>query len=190
MPQKYKLCLIVLYASKNKLTKKVIHCPECDSDLTAFSQLNQISENTNRLSKTIKVLFVVLLLVIVGWGFTYYNGGADDAVIIEETSPPTNQAADEIDILEKTLAAKDEEITKLSNKLKELHATIESSVNDQVVEDSKGVHKLHIVEAGESLWSISELYHGHGFKLHHIAGHNEISNPDHIQVGDTLEIQN
>lgn len=180
---------------QEQVDKEVMHCPECDSDLTAFSHLNQISENTNRLSKTIKVLFVVLLLAIVGWGFTYYNTSTDNtstdnAVSIEETSPPANQAADEIEILEKSLAAKDEEITKLSNKLKELHATIESSVNDQIVEDSEGVHKLHIVKAGESLWSISELYHGHGFKHHHIAGSNEISNPDHIQAGDTLEIQN
>jgi len=174
---------------QEQVDEEVMHCPECDSDLTAFSQLNHISENTNRLSKTIKVLFVVLLLVIVGWGVTYYSGSADDVVIIEETSPPTNQAADEIEILGKTLAAKDKEITKLKNKLKELHATIESSVNDQVVEDSEGVHKLHIVKDGESLWSISELYHGHGFKHHHIAGHNQISNSDHIQVGDTLEIQ-
>ncbi|HIA36239.1 MAG TPA: LysM peptidoglycan-binding domain-containing protein [Flavobacteriales bacterium] len=175
---------------QEQVDKEALHCTECDSDLTAFSQLNQISENTNRLSKTIKVLFVVLLLVSVGWGFTYYNGSADDAVIIEETSPPANQAADEIEILEKTLAAKDEEITKLNNKLKELHATIESSVNDQTITDAEGTHKLHIVQAGESLWSISELYHGHGFKHHHIGSHNEISNPDHIQAGDTLEIQN
>jgi len=125
-----------------------------------------------------------------GGGFTYYDGSADDAGIIEETSTPANLGADDVEILEKTLAAKDEEITKLNNKLKELHATIESSLNDQIIKDAEGTHKLHIVQAGESLWSISELYHGHGFKHHHIAGHNKVDNPDHIEAGDTLEIQN
>jgi len=170
--------------------EEALHCTECDSDLTAFSQLKQISENKSRLSKTINVLFATLLLVLGGWGLTYYDASADDAVIIEETSPPANLEADEIEILKKTLEAKDEEITTLNNKLKELHATIESSVNDQTVKDAEGVHKLHIVKAGESLWSISELYHGHGFKHYHIGSQNELNNPDHLEVGDTLEIQN
>jgi len=53
---------------QEQVDEEALHCPECDSDLTAFSQLKQISENKSRLSKTIKFLFADLLLVIVGWG--------------------------------------------------------------------------------------------------------------------------
>jgi hypothetical protein len=174
----------------DKVEDNTSQCPECESDLTTFALISDVSKERSSLRKATTFLAVLTLLTLAGWAFTYYDGMADAAIVAEEADLPDNLAADETEILEKALAAKDEEITKLNNRLAELHATIESSVNDLTVEDSDGVHKLHIVKAGESLWSISELYHGHGFKHHHIAGHNKVDNPDHIEIGDTLAIQN
>ena len=165
-------------------------CPECKSDLTTFSLISDVSNERSKLRKITNFLASLSLLFLVGWGFTYYDGSTGEAVIVKETSTSDDLQAKEIEALEKTLAAKEEEITKLNNKLTELHATIESSVNDLTIKDADGVHKLHIVKAGETLWSISELYHGHGFKHHHIAGHNEVDNPNHIEVGDTIMILN
>jgi len=165
-------------------------CPECKSDLTTFTLISDVSNERSKLRKITNFLAALSLLTLAGWGFTYYDDSSGESVIVEEASSPSDLQANEIEILEKTLSAKEEEITKLNNKLTELHATIESSVNDLTIKDTDGVHKLHIVKAGETLWSISELYHGHGFKHHHIAGHNEVDNPNHIEVGDTIIILN
>jgi len=173
-----------------KVEENASNCPECESDLTTFTLLNDASKERSGLRKATSFLVLLTLLTLGGWAFSYYNGMADSTATVEEAALPDNLAADEIDVLQNTLAAKEEEITKLNNKLAELHATIESSAHDLTEEDASGVHKLHIVKEGESLWSISELYHGHGFKHHHIAGHNELDNPNHIEVGDTLVIQN
>ena len=173
-----------------KVEENASNCPECESDLTTFALLNDASKERSSLRKATGFLVVLTLLTLGGWAFSHYNGMADSTATVEEAALPDNLAADEIETLEKALAAKEEEITKLSSQLTELHATIESSADDLIEVDADGVHKLHVVKEGESLWSISELYHGHGFKHHHIAGHNEVDNPDHIEVGDTLVIQN
>jgi nucleoid-associated protein YgaU len=173
-----------------KVEGNASNCPECESDLTTFALLDDVSKEKSNMKRATGFLVLLTLLTLGGWAFSYYNGMADSTATVEEAALPDNLAADEIDVLQNTLAAKEEEITKLNNKLAELHATIESSANDLEEEDASGVHKLHIVKEGESLWSISELYHGHGFKHHHIAGHNELGNPNHIEVGDTLVIQN
>jgi hypothetical protein len=172
-----------------KVEDTATECPECESDLTTFALITDVSKERSSLRKATTFLAVLMLLILTGWAFTYYQGKAD-AAVVEQATLPDNLAADEVEILEKALTVKDDEIAKLNTQLAELHATIESSAHDVTIEDSDGIHKLHIVEVGESLWSISELYHGHGFKHHHIAGHNEVNNPNHIEVGDTLVIQN
>jgi len=173
-----------------KIEDTATECPECESDLTTFALITDVSKERSSLRKATSFLAILMLLILVGWAFTYYEGKADAAAVFEDATLPDNLAADEVEILKGALTAKDEEIAKLSKQLTELHATIESSAHDLIMEDNDGTHKLHIVAVGESLWSISELYHGHGFKHDHIAGHNEVDNPHHIEVGDTLIIQN
>lgn len=48
---------------------------------------------------------------------------------------------------------------------------------------------LHIVREGETLWSISEKYHGHGFAHDDIADHNEMNDPHLVSPGDTIIIK-
>jgi len=173
-----------------KVGEQASHCPECNSDLTSFALINEVSNQTSSLKKASMSLGLVALLTMAGWAFTYTQGSAGAAVTVDETAMPDNTAVAELADLKKALATKDDEIASLSGKIEALHATIESSASDIVEVGVHGKHKLHIVKEGESLWSISELYHGHGFKHHHIGGHNTVDNPDHIEVGDTLVILN
>ena len=170
--------------------KHASHCPECNSDLTSFALINEVSNQKSSLKRASISLALVALVTLIGWAFTYTQGKADAAVTVDETAMPDYTAVAELSGLKKAIAAKDAEITSLNNKLEELHTTIESSAADVLEAGTHGTHKLHIVKEGESLWSISELYHSHGFMQHHIGGHNQVDNPDHIEVGDTLVILN
>jgi len=177
--------------NSEKVEENASQCPECNSDLTSFSLINEVSNQRSSSKKVIMLLTVLAVVTIGGWAYTYMEGSAEATATSEETVEPTNTNAAEMDALKKTIEAKDAEIAGLNAKLSELHATIESSAADVVVQDADGgSHTEHIVKAGESLWSISELYHGHGFKHHHIGGHNEVDDPNHIEVGDTLFIKN
>ena len=137
------------------------------------------------------LLFAALTLVTLGgWAYTYTQGKADAAVTEDVRMAPDKSVLDELEHAKEDLSAKDAEIAALTNKLAELHATIESSEADLIETDAAGTHTIHIVLKGESLWSISEFYHGHGFKHIHIADHNELRNANHIEPGDTLIIKN
>ena len=165
-------------------------CLECKSDLTSFILLNEVSNQRSSLKKSMMMFAAVAVITLCGWAYTYTQGNASAAVTADEVEVPDNTGATEIEALKKVLASKDAEITSLNSKLTELQTTIESSLDDVQETDADGTHTLHIVKDGESLWSISQLYHGHGFKHHHIAGQNEVNNPNHIEVGDTLVINN
>jgi len=47
---------------------------------------------------------------------------------------------------------------------------------------------VHIVNAGEHLWSIAEKYYGSGYNWVDIAEENELFRPDYIAVGEKLVI--
>ena len=176
--------------NNEKVEENSTQCSECSSDLTSFTLINEVSNQRSSLKKLIILSTAVALVSLGGLGYTYMQGNASATSTVDETLAPDNSVLAELEGLKKELATKDAEITSLSTKLEELHATIESSAADMEEKHRTGSHILHVVKEGESLWSISELYHGHGFKHHHIGGHNTVSNPDHIEVGDTLVILN
>ena len=137
------------------------------------------------------LLFAALAFVTLGgWAYTYTQGKSSVTITEEATVAPDQSVLAELEVLKNDLSTREEEITALTDKLAELHATIESSEADLIEEDALGSHTIHVVKEGESLWSISELYHGHGFKHLHIANSNELRNANHIEPGDTLIIQN
>ncbi|MBL4755378.1 MAG: LysM peptidoglycan-binding domain-containing protein [Flavobacteriales bacterium] len=138
-------------------------------------------------------LFATIALVILGgWAYTYtYTQGKAVVTVSEESIiPPDLSMLAELEVLKNDLSTKDGKIEALTRKLAELHATLESSEADFIQEGEMGTHTIHVVKKGESLWSISERYHGHGFKNTHIATNNELHNLDHIEPGDTLIIKN
>ncbi len=50
--------------------------------------------------------------------------------------------------------------------------------------------KEHVVQADESLWTISEKYYTSGYNWVDVASANTLSNPDYITVGQKLMIPN
>ncbi len=50
------------------------------------------------------------------------------------------------------------------------------------------IGKSHIVNAGDTLWSIAEAAYGSGYNWVDIARENNISNPNNIDAGTTLQI--
>ncbi len=46
----------------------------------------------------------------------------------------------------------------------------------------------HVVTKGESLWSIAQKYYGDGFKWKEIAEANKITNPDILEIGQTISV--
>lgn len=48
--------------------------------------------------------------------------------------------------------------------------------------------RTYAVESGDTLWAISERFHGDGSRYRQIADANGISNPELIQPGQVLTI--
>lgn len=57
-------------------------------------------------------------------------------------------------------------------------------------EHSSSLPSEHTVVAGENLWSISEKYYDSGYNWVDIASANNLSTPDVIEVGQTINIPN
>ena len=162
-------------------------CPECSSDLSSFNLIHQITKQRGGLRKTSLILSIVLLLALGGWGATTYmnmsGSGTATPADAEEAQAPADDDNAQVSELNAQVEKQKGEIEQLTSELEELLATIEAGV------DEKGDFKIHVVQEGESLWSISEEHHGEGHKHAHIADHNEIDNPHYIKVGDTIIIK-
>ncbi|PCJ79732.1 MAG: hypothetical protein COA57_15450 [Flavobacteriales bacterium] len=165
-------------------------CTECGSDLTAFEHINAVSKQRSALKKASITLGLVLLIAIVGWAATFMTTKTEvnTEIALDSKQESVENDKQVVELKEKT-EAQEKEITELQEELSELLATIESSKDDFEVEDEEGSHTVHIVKEGESLWSISEKYHGHGFKHDEIGGHNELGDPHYIKVGDTIIVK-
>ncbi|MCH8330989.1 MAG: LysM peptidoglycan-binding domain-containing protein [Bacteroidetes bacterium] len=166
-------------------------CPECGSDLHSFSQLTQVSNQRSTLSRTRGILAIALIVVVAGWGITaFYPGGGDAQATTTATDESVATNSDEISNLNDILTTKDEEIETLNTEINNLKAEMASYTDEEGDEEhAEGTHTIHIVREGESLWSISETYHGHGHKHGDIAEHNELDDPHFIKVGDTIIIK-
>jgi len=163
-------------------------CPACGSDLFAIHLIGEVSNKQSMLKRMSSVLAVLVLLVAFGWIFTSMTGSGE---VIATELPPDEPVVRTAEIVElnKAIATRDAEIKELKAELGELFATIESAKSDVEVEDEEGSHTIHIIKEGESLWSIAEKYHGHGFNHGEIAGHNEVDDPHYIKTGDTIIIK-
>lgn len=64
----------------------------------------------------------------------------------------------------------------------------QSNVTDNAVNTSTQESRTHVVEEGETLWSIAEKEYGDGFKWELIADANKITNASSIEKGTKLTI--
>ncbi|MBL4624120.1 MAG: LysM peptidoglycan-binding domain-containing protein [Flavobacteriales bacterium] len=170
---------------KQEVSRDAKNCSSCDSDLSAFVHILQV-EKQRRTYKTVILILAVLLFA--GGGtlaalHSMHDPSSHSQLQVEETKLDSSNFV--IENLQNTLQERNEEIQSLKEEAHALLATMESSQDD--VEE--GDHTVHIVQEGETLWSISEMYHGHGFKHEEIAGHNEVNNMHHIEVGDTIIVK-
>lgn len=159
-------------------------CPSCGSDLRAFQLISHVG--TQR--RTYKMTNIALIILILLGGATLGTVrvmNSDAPQPVQASIQTDDQDAEALAVAQQQLTEKDDEIAFLKGEVESLLATIESSRSD--VEE--GDHIIHVVAPGESLWSISELYHGHGFQHDEIADHNEVENVHHIKVGDTIIIK-
>ena len=170
---------------KSELSKGAKNCSSCGSDLSVFEHISHI-EKQRKTYKTVSLILAVLLFVggsTLAALHSMNDQESHSQLQVEEIKLDSNAFV--IDGLQNTLQERDEEIRLLKEEAHALLATMESSHDDVEEED----HTVHIVQEGESLWSISEMYHGHGFEHEEIAGHNEVNNMHHIEVGDTIIVK-
>ncbi len=168
-----------------QIEEGVSRCSECNSDLSAFALITEVENKRSGLRKTRTILLIILLLAVVGWAGTFATLSQPGAKEVEQgvVKDEADAKDEQISDLMAQVAVQKEKIEQLDGELVGLLATIESGV------DESGNFTVHVVQEGESLWKISEKYHGDGLKHKHIADHNEIDHPHYIQVGDTIIIK-
>lgn len=71
-------------------------------------------------------------------------------------------------------------------------STIAEEVQGEIAtgKTSTALPTVHVVQAGETLWSIAEKYYNSGFNYHEIAQVNRLENASNIEVGQKLVIPN
>jgi len=168
----------------------LLNCPECDSDLSSFAQLKQISNNKSRLIKTNWLLLSVLVLILAGSGGGLYY----------QNSKNTSKNQKSATTLEKNnteLKQMKQKVKKGQNKIKELQMALSSlkqelentSIDSTELSNTEG-YSLHIVEEGETLWSIAERYYGNSVAVKKLLKQNKLAHPKFIKVGEPLVIKN
>ncbi|MBT3647233.1 MAG: LysM peptidoglycan-binding domain-containing protein [Flavobacteriales bacterium] len=162
-------------------------CESCGSDLRAFQDIQRVQKQRGTFktaSIALAALSLLLIIFLAGSTMMASNGTVDGEVPMESDSADSQDMEQSGD-LQQVLKEKDDKIALLESEVEELIATMQSSHEDVEKPDQT----IHVVEEGESLWSISEMYHGHGFEHAEIAGHNEIDDIHHIKVGDSIIIK-
>ncbi|MEQ9186364.1 MAG: LysM domain-containing protein [Cryomorphaceae bacterium] len=167
-------------------------CANCGSDLRAFHDIQRVQDQ-RRNYKTLSLVFGVLAILLVSYVIAFrfvapdpiQNDAGEHATMAMASDATAAPNPSEMDELKSQLIEKDAEIVTLQSEIAQLEATMQSSFDDVKDKD----HTIHVVKEGETLWSISEMYHGHGFEHATIAGHNEVNNMDHIEVGDSIIIK-
>lgn len=167
-------------------------CANCGSDLRAFHDIQRVQvqrRNYRTLSLVLGALAIVLVSYVIAFRFLsaepMQNDSGEHATMAMASNSTASSDPDAMDELKSQLIEKDAEIVTLQSEIAQLEATMQSSFDDVKDKD----HTIHVVKEGETLWSISEMYHGHGFEHATIAGHNEVSNMNHIEVGDSIIIK-
>lgn len=180
-----------------QIEEGVSTCPQCNSDLEAFTHINLINKQLSARKKGIIVLVIACLLVTTGWAINYFN--TDKALVQDEGKRATvenNEQSEALEQLTNTVEAKEQEIIELKSRIEELESNnseIGNSASGQdeevsISNDASSGTQIHVVQKNESLWQIAENLLGDGHKFRNIAEDNQISNPDLITEGQEIKI--
>lgn len=180
-----------------QIEEGVSTCPQCNSDLEAFTHINNIDKQLSARKKGIIVLVIACLLVTTGWAINYFN--KDNAPIVDEgkkAAVENNDQSEAIEQLTNSVEAKEQEIIELKSRIEELESNggeNENNASEQEEEvsisnEGSSGTQIHVVQKNESLWKIAEKLLGDGHKFKDIAEDNQISNPDLIAEGQEIKI--
>jgi len=180
-----------------QIEEGVSTCPQCNSDLEAFTHINNIDKQLSTRKKGMIVLVIALLLVTTGWAINYFN--QDNTPMVDESKKATvenNDQSTEIEQLTNSVEAKKQQIIELKSLIDELESKggdtgEDASDQEEEVSISKeesGGTQIHVVQKNESLWEIAVNLLGDGCKFKNIADDNQISNPDLIAEGQEIKI--
>ena len=173
---------------QSDLAKEATNCPKCESELKGFSELAAAEVERDKRKKSVNILLTIALLIGLGWIMSAtmvtpkFEKSSNDEVSSQEKISAQAQTISDLESEKEVLAMR-------NNELEEHFQSFEVI---ELSEDGKSIEQdyvVHVVKEGESLWSIAEEYHSDGFKHDEIAGHNDLSDPHYIKVGDTVIIK-
>ncbi|UTW61841.1 LysM peptidoglycan-binding domain-containing protein [bacterium SCSIO 12741] len=162
------------------------HCPECNSELSGFEFIKQSKSERRIRKRYLFSLSGIAILLFSGWvvSSTIPEGTERQELETQVTGPTSEEILEaKIEELRTTISEQQKEIERLETVVHDYQAL------DLEMQEGDNNYSVHVVKEGESLWSISEMYHGHGHEHDNIADHNEVNNPHHIKPGDTVVIK-
>ena len=161
-------------------------CVECHSDLEAFIQIKFLDDQISSKSRTVMLLSVLIGVFVIAGGAFFVNMNsttppADNSTELKTTTADNLLLQNKVQDLSTQLEAAQESIRTLEAKpAQENSGSVEES--SEPVSDNK----IHTVQEGESLWSISANYYGDGQLYSKLLEKNKIQDPDLITIGQTL----
>ena len=151
-------------------------CPQCQSDLEALHLVDKI-ERTSRSRLTLGIIASSLfVIVIAAWLITtgFSNSKINNKPAITDTQAAALRA--DLEKLKQLNQSLSEENRHLNNQL----------INQQAEKENR--KKVYVVQAGETLFTISRKVYGNGYKYMDLAKVNNISNPEQLMTGQKLII--
>ncbi|HIF14860.1 MAG TPA: LysM peptidoglycan-binding domain-containing protein [Bacteroidetes bacterium] len=168
----------------------LLNCPECDSDLSAFAQLKQISNNKSLLIKLNWLLLSVLVLIIAGSGGGLYYQNYNNKTKSQKRATTLEKNNTEVKQMKQKVKRGQNKIKELEMALSTLKQELENISSDTTEFSNTEGYSLHIVEEGETLWSIAERYYGNTVAVKKLLKQNKLAHPKFIKVGEPLVIKN
>ena len=155
-------------------------------------------------------IFIAVIVAILSAAWLYVQSDVNsqkshEANEIVVSADSLNQIKSKIEEQEMHIQTQDEEIARMRAEKEELEseATMKEneSADDQASEDNSQVstdpvihdssfdnEKIHVIERGETLWSIAVKYFHDGHKNVDLGANNNIADAAHIIAGETLRI--
>jgi len=170
-------------------------CTNCGSELRAFHDIQRV-QTQRRNYRTMSIVLGALAIVAISYmaALQMMKTTPMEETHMEQASmaisapAPDAEAQGKMEELESLLIQKDAEIANLKSEVSQLEASsAQSTKADQPT--SQVESNVHVIQDGESLWKISERYLGSGFKSNELAEKNQLADPNHIEVGDTLIVK-
>jgi len=166
---------------KSEIVDDAKQCPQCKSDLEAYSLLGKVKAGKNAL-----MLFMILLPIIVGIAWLSLS-----------LNNPHKKEKDTLMIENEALKEKIENFKAEIEDYKTTIANFQKAREEQTSEipaepgqqtDQTDEVTTYTVMPGDALWLIAKKHYGNALKYKKIAEDNNISDPNLIIVGQELKI--